>query len=409
MSGRPQQQGRKVLIHIYERIWPPNCGVHLRVWQVIDAFQQQGIEVHVVSSHSPWSERGTWTIESRQYLEKRGVKLHLAPFHLGSLDFWLTAARNIWSKKLLQQRFFAPSSHYYLRPELQKLWRQVIKKEKPVLTYVNYAYWHRLATISRAQGVKSVIEMIDLLADQYVATVGESSRNDITKEKIVRMFADELECLSCGSYVVAINSEEGSRVRQQLNIPVIDVPFCLADMTPTCEVMPTADILVVGSAIEHNKLGLRQFIAGAWPTIKTNRPNVRLVVCGGVGECLAPDPNIVYQKRVPDLTPYYHNTRLVLLTSVAGAGIKIKAIEALAHGACIVAHKHSVQAIPFQDGRDGAVISDLSRAAPTILRLLARADECEMYRRRAKQLFLKHYQLEHGRKALACLLENPNA
>ena len=391
---------RVILIHVYECIWPPDCGAHMRMWQVINALRALRIEVQIVSSHGPLPKRGLWPEDSRRHLQELGIPLHLSPFHVGSVDFWFAAAQHSWERRVLRRNVLRASSRYFVRPQLQRLWSQVIAREQICATLVNYAYWHRLSRIGRAMGVWSGLEMIDLLTEHYRAANPSNETATSDDAGIEAYFQDELRCLSAADCVLAINPEEAAKLRGRLRIPVIDLPYCMDEPRNAGAEVVESDLLVVGSYIEYNKRGLRQFIEGAWPTIKAARPGIRLIVCGRVGEDLAPDTNIVRLIRVPDLAPYYRGAKVVLLTSVAGAGIKIKTIEALSHSSCIVAHKHSVGGTPFRGGQHGEVMDDLGRAAPTVLQLLDAPEQRERLQRNAGALFRGQYESGRGREIL---------
>lgn len=189
------------------------------------------------------------------------------------------------------------------------------------------------------------------------------------------------------------------------------LPFCLPDTRPVPDsrAKPNSpDILVVGSFIEHNKKGLRSFLDGAWPALKAAKPGIKLTVCGRVGEILQPDPNITWHQCPSSLIPHYHDASIVLLTTVSGTGIKIKAIEALANGCCIVTHPHSVAGIPFAHGIHGEIVSDLAAASPPILKLLGDVPQQEAYREAAHALFRENFHTDRGRDLLAKNLLRPS-
>lgn len=407
MSTALPFEGRRVLVHAYERIWPTDCGFHLRCWQVLGTLQQLGAEVHLFSANSTRPERYHWGQESRAYLQRRGIQLHLAPLHPASIDFWCVAAWQLWMKRIRGHAIASPESAYYRRPQLEYHWRKLLRQGNFSATVLNYANWHRLARISRTAGVWCGMEMHELLTDHFVVREELENGSRPDSAQLDRNFAEELRCLNQANCVLAINADEGDRVRSRLDAEVVNLPFCLSEPASVsgADRVPPTDILVVGSFIEHNKRGLRQFMEGAWPALKRARPDIRLTVCGRVGEDLAPDPNVTRHLRVPELTPYYQSASVVLITTVAGAGIKIKTIEALAHGSCIVAHRHSVAGTPFVGGEHGELLDDLGAAAPVILQLLGEDAKRREYQGRARKLFQSHFSMERSRAILGGLLQ----
>jgi glycosyltransferase involved in cell wall biosynthesis len=345
-----------------------------------------------------------WNSEATQHLADRGIRLYLAPFGVTSIDFWLTASKNIVLKRLRRECFISPSSSYYARPQLQRLWRQQLESGPWAAVLVNHALWHRLVRQARKRGIITIIDMHDLLADAYVALWQLNYGVHPPEEKVRKMFADELRCLDSAEIVLAINPVEGALVRPHLKAFVEDMPFCISEPAQARRDNAAADILVVGSSMEQNKRGLRQFMQGAWPKIRAARPDVRLTICGRVGEDLPPQPNVAIHLLVPDLSPYYRSTQIALLTSVAGPGIKIKTVEALAHGCCIIAHENSISGIPFRPGIHGEVMRDLAEAAPNVLKLLTSPELRFGYQAKALRLFREQFDIKIGQERLSTIM-----
>jgi glycosyltransferase involved in cell wall biosynthesis len=55
---------------------------------------------------------------------------------------------------------------------------------------------------------------------------------------------------------------------------------------------------------------------------------------------------------VPDVTPYLDRAALVVAPLHTGGGIRVKVLEALAHGKALVASTRAVEGIALTDGRD---------------------------------------------------------
>lgn len=400
-AGRAVGAPRRALVHVEAHIWPVDCGFHMRVWQLLDTLQALGYEVHLVSSQWRPGTRGYWTEAARQHLAERGIRLTLAPFGVGSLDFWLAAAINVLHKKIGGECFISPASKYYHRPQLEALWRQQLQAGPWHVVLVNYAHWHRLTRLARAAGIPTLMDMHDLMAEQYVSLWESLKGRRPSAERIARIHADELACMAGADTVLAINPAEKEQIQPQLQTRVANLPFCLPEPVVSSVKVAPADVLVVGSGTEHNRRGLRQFLATAWPAIRAAKPAATLVICGRVSEGLAPAPGVTAHLRVPDLSPYYQAASIVLLTTVSGSGIKIKTIEALAQGACLVAHQHSVHGIPFSAGQHGEVVADLGQAAPVILGLLDSPSRRHQYQVAAKALFREHFAARAGQARLA--------
>jgi GT2 family glycosyltransferase/glycosyltransferase involved in cell wall biosynthesis len=102
-------------------------------------------------------------------------------------------------------------------------------------------------------------------------------------------------------------------------------------------------VLVAGwlsGASSPNGDGLTWFIQEVLPLVRAHIPWVRLRVTGGSPppELLRyANPNVVFEGRVRDLHSFYDESRVAIVPIRFGAGVKLKAIEALQYGVPTVA------------------------------------------------------------------------
>lgn len=397
---------RKVLVYVDDCVWPVRSGFHRRVWQVIDGLLTADYQVHIVSRHGPRPRRCNWTIDARLHLSTRGVVLHLVRFDLLSFDFW--SAFFWWGigKMFCSRALLSPKSKYYQRPLLNRVWRHLLRSQQFSAVVVNHAMHYQLLEIARAEGTPAILDMHDLLQGQLVARLEMAARSPANQAAIDRFSRDEIWCLGKADTILAINEREGRYIASQLpHSKVVYLPFCLSLDAETSEANES-DILIVGSGIEYNKKGLRDFLVGAWPNIVRARPHTKLLICGEVGEAAEESglSGVTVHRYVPELGPYYRGAKIVLLVTVGGTGVKIKTIEALAHGCCIVSHPHSVLGTEFRDGVHGRVVPDLRKCEREILHLLSSDEERQRLADDAKTLFDEHYSVRKGEQILARVL-----
>jgi glycosyltransferase involved in cell wall biosynthesis len=87
---------------------------------------------------------------------------------------------------------------------------------------------------------------------------------------------------------------------------------------------------------------LRDFLRFAWPTVRQCVPTAVLRVAGGIGRGVPPgSPGVEVLGHVQDLAAEYVNARVAINPTVAGTGLKIKTVEALAHTTPVVGWPHS--------------------------------------------------------------------
>lgn len=392
--------GRRILVHTFESTWPVANGYHVRFWQTVDTLVDLGAEVHLLAAKGALPKSNRWPEDAAEQLKRKGVTLHLSPAHYLSLDFWWAAGWQLFYKKLRGVVWWNPASGYYYRPQLLARWTKLLSQSRFDAVLVNYANWYRLLRVAKTLGVPTVMEMHELQARQFVARMKLANRPIPSESEQEEFRTDELDCLRVPDLLLAINREEGDYVREQLKTRVTYLPMCLHEPARAHKPIET-DLLVVGSQIENNKVGLRQFLSGAWPEIQRLRPGTKLTVCGGVGDVEGiTGAHITWHRFAPELEPHYLGTKIAVLTTVAGAGVKIKTIEALAYGCCILGHRHCFGGIPFESGEHGIAVDNLGGVAEVIVDLLDFAPKRDRLGRNAHGLYAANFSFDKSRKEL---------
>jgi len=106
------------------------------------------------------------------------------------------------------------------------------------------------------------------------------------------------------------------------------------------------NIAFVASGYLPNKDAIEWFIANCWPAISA-KYDVTLSIYGTVCSALIPQAqtNVVYKGFVPDSDQIYEEADLIINPVRFGAGLKIKNMEALAHGIPLVTTTHGARGI----------------------------------------------------------------
>lgn len=148
----------------------------------------------------------------------------------------------------------------------------------------------------------------------------------------------EIALLGTADAVIAIQAEEAAFVRTHApRVTTILAPMAQATIDAA---QPGDDdrLLFVGSNTAPNVHGLRWFLEDVWPVIRERRPTVVLEVAGTVAAAFDRAPEGVrFLGMVGDLAGLYARAGVVISPLIQGSGLKIKLIEALAHGkACVV-------------------------------------------------------------------------
>ena len=165
------------------------------------------------------------------------------------------------------------------------------------------------------------------------------------------------------------------------------------------------DALFVASMSNFNVKGLRWFAEQVLPLIRGERPEFVLQVVGNIARAKELRDvrwkGVRFHGIVPDLEPLYDQSHCVVAPILGGAGMKIKVVEALAHGKAIVATPKALDGIGAVDGEHLRVARDPRAFADAVLEVLRDAD----HRRRLEKGARALHARDHSPAAVATKLD----
>jgi glycosyltransferase involved in cell wall biosynthesis len=222
--------------------------------------------------------------------------------------------------------------------------------------------------------------------------------------RVVGKLRSELAVLSLARAVVAISTADATLFRFLApDAETLFVPsYAVAEgLTSSVAAESEFDLLFAGSDNRFNVEGLARYLEANRSWLSERSIAVAGMVCG--------DPRIVAVARtwprlrlfgfVDDLAPLYASSRAVL-SPVEGTGLKIKVVEALAHGKPVLASLHTMEGLPA--GYEGCVFPMDRTSVEAMLdnpqRLAAAGAEARIYHRRLQQ--------SGDRDALAALISH---
>jgi glycosyltransferase involved in cell wall biosynthesis len=207
---------------------------------------------------------------------------------------------------------------------------------------VNFAFNHYAARRLKA----SVI--IDTHDIQHTrAELAEQSGGDLED----RRCGEEAWLLGQADALIAIQAGEQSQLETMApGKPVIVVPH---SWEPNAATEPVGAenlhrLLYVGQKYDPNILGLREFLRVAWPEVRQAVPNAELHVAGRVCDAFSDvqDPAIIFHGVVDSLDGLYTRCGILINPTPYGSGLKIKTVEGLLFGRCVVATPAGALGIP---------------------------------------------------------------
>lgn len=195
-------------------------------------------------------------------------------------------------------------------------------------------------------GVLRIVDTHDLFSSrtQKVRSFGIEDHTAITAE-------EERALLNRADVIMTSQDDEAQAMRdmglrQRIFTIAIDMDV---QPRPDPAVEVPGQVLIVASDNQPNLAGVRGFLDNAWPLIRARVPQARLHIAGQVGRHF-PDPpeGVVIHGFVPDLKEVYRQAQVVVNPVYAGSGLKIKSLEAMAHGKPLVAWANGIDGMGAQ-------------------------------------------------------------
>lgn len=159
---------------------------------------------------------------------------------------------------------------------------------------------------------------------------------------------EEVKELSRADVLLAIQVEEGEILKKMCpETKVLVVEHFHPIVSSITEPSEQFSILFVGNLYEPNIIGLKTFLDTAWKDLKGKVPQVTMDVCGRVCEAFSDKyQDVTFHGVVESLSEYYQRSTIVVNPVTFGTGLKIKSVEALAYGKCLVTTISGLTGLP---------------------------------------------------------------
>ena len=317
-----------------------------------------------------WLVRTSWAVWCRALAAKLGRRTDAAvvlPVNNG--DLTLTKCEFVRDTARQGRPDIAMAHSVFLTPVLEGL-------QGPLKTVLAYDVHHQRATSLDSSGYQS-------------AGLQRLSRSQ------------EVELLQKAEVVIAIQEDEAREFRTMVpDREVLTMPMAIPTASSVASQVAGRCLYVGGNNVSSAQ-GLVWFIREVWPLIRAANPHTHLHVCGIVGKAIeenhpdlwqsAPRNNVTFRGRIPDLGSEYSAAEVVVIPLLSGSGLKIKLIEALAHGRAIVSTSIGVQGVAQQVAGIVEIAEEPQNFADAVTNLLRDPQTRTSCEQKARQLIADKY------------------
>jgi glycosyltransferase involved in cell wall biosynthesis len=381
--------------------FPPTRGVELRIYRllkwlrdadyrVILVLTAQTIDADILNELEKVAYRVHWTKPAFRTLLgmrfPRVRRLLWEPYkRIATLAHGAAAPSPFDST----ENAYVDMKNAFASDRLRSLVKFVVRRYKPSAVIVEYIF---SAPVFSAvpSGILKLLDTIDVFSRKEEQVLAFGIRDHLAcSEKDERAFLLETDV------IIAIQSQEAAILRElvpERQVILAGIDFDVAPSIDDEEELPNY-VAVVASDNALNVHGLSAFLVECWPLIKERVPGVRLHIVGRVGDmCRIDDPSIRYSGWISDLDQTYREAKVIINPTVAGTGLKIKSVQALAHGKPLVAWTNGVEGLPYVGEAPYVKCESWPEFAAAVSELLR--DDCR--RRRLAERALAYAKAEFG-------------
>lgn len=168
--------------------------------------------------------------------------------------------------------------------------------------------------------------------------------------------AAEMRAIRASAQTFVCSEIDRAYLSKQAKTPNVFVAPNAVQMPLTRSLIPDgANLLFVGTFAYQPNVQAADFLVGEiWPLVRAKVPQARLRIVGSQQEVLRyfsnPPDGVDYLGFVPNIDSVYDETRVVCCPIFAGAGTRIKIIEAAARAKAVVSTTMGAEGLEFEGG-----------------------------------------------------------
>ncbi|GIV27093.1 MAG: polysaccharide biosynthesis protein [Bacteroidia bacterium] len=146
-----------------------------------------------------------------------------------------------------------------------------------------------------------------------------------------------------------------------------------------------------------NQQGIVWFLDNVWNKVLEKLPDIKLVIAGkNIPEWLLnrKEKNVRYYSNVPDVKELYHSYAIMIVPLLAGSGIRVKIIEGMSFGKCIISTSIGAEGVPYEKNKNIIITDTPEEFAAAIVDCIQHPEKIKQIQQAARQTAEKHYSRE---------------
>jgi glycosyltransferase involved in cell wall biosynthesis len=146
-----------------------------------------------------------------------------------------------------------------------------------------------------------------------------------------------------------------------------------------------------------NQQGVVWFLKNVWPKVLERKNDVQLIVAGKkIPQWLKnfQVKNVRFYSDVPDTKELYHQYAITIVPLLAGSGIRVRIIEGMAYGKCIISTSIGAEGIPCEHNKNIIIADTPENFAKELLDLLNNPDKVKRIQKEARKFAEENFSKE---------------
>ena len=351
---------------------PPYEGNRTRVQALVREISALGYAVHFAGIHLSDQERAA----TEPHVD-RWVGNFVVPESVGGLTrFGARVFRKLSrvsgglarSEESVDDGFYAPWLTQAKALQRKHRYRRVI---------VSYVFFSKFLDAFRGADVRAIDTH-----DSFSNRKERLSKDGIADYWHSFSAAEEARGLRRASRLIAIQAPEAALFRQMPRAPsVYEVGHFLNEEAGLVEQVGAigggaeTDVGLIGSRNPINRHAAAWLLDEVWPSVLERNPGARLVVAGTVCTGLPAQGSVLALGPVDDLASVYRRCGFMINPVQVGTGLKIKTVEALSFGRCVVTTPTGAEGVEDLIGKGIIVCNDADAFVTAVTDLLQNPDK----------------------------------
>lgn len=146
-----------------------------------------------------------------------------------------------------------------------------------------------------------------------------------------------------------------------------------------------------------NQQGILWFLDHVWQKVLAKNPSIQLIIAGkNIPEWLInrQEKNVKYYSNVPNTKELYDKYAITIVPLLAGSGIRVRIIEGMAYGKCIISTSIGAEGVPYTHQKNIIIADTADDFANQIITLTQNPQQVKQIQQEARLLAEQYYDKE---------------